>query len=121
MVRTSSRPAPAALIEEVNVSTMIRPKSASEMRSIGCSGRTVAGCAGALVISDIVAGSHHVAPPDALGPWSNGPAPGTGGIVRNEGDHHRADEGGLGPLRGGSRARCGRRLRPGGGDRGGRV
>ena len=39
IVRTSSRPASATLSEPVKVSTMIRPKSTSEMRSFGSSTR----------------------------------------------------------------------------------
>ncbi len=35
MMRMSSRPASAMLSEPVNVSTMIRPKSTSAMRSLG--------------------------------------------------------------------------------------
>src|SRR5262249_21303853 len=41
IVRMSSRSGSAALIEQVNVSTMIRPKSASEILSMGSSGRSV--------------------------------------------------------------------------------
>ena len=40
IVRTSSRPASATLREPVKVSTMMRPKSASAMRSAGSSTRS---------------------------------------------------------------------------------
>src|SRR3954470_22152846 len=46
MMRTSARPASATLSEPVNVRTMIRPKSTSEMRSYGSSTLLVDGAAG---------------------------------------------------------------------------
>jgi hypothetical protein len=39
IARMSSRPASATLSDPVNVSTMIRPNSTSEMRSLGSSTR----------------------------------------------------------------------------------
>ena len=48
IVRTSSRPDSATLIEQVKVSTMIKPKSASAIRSTGSSGRSDLVAAGPL-------------------------------------------------------------------------
>jgi hypothetical protein len=52
IVRTSERPASAALSEPVKVSTMIKPKSASEMRSIGSSHPLARGSAADAVIEE---------------------------------------------------------------------